>query len=157
MAGVESTLLLLGKCAVKGSGVVATLDSFNTKLKLQRKLKPNEPDCESQSKGENLPHTPISYWLRNLDLGANPLMLLANCVNIPIYCSVFHSLRARVTRCSACVNGALDFSFCGSSFIYGGQTTMFVFYFPKGLIPQMRENRGQRQTENMKQTPDIFF
>ena len=35
-------------------------------------------------------------------------MLLATCVNTPIYCSVFHNLRACVARCSAsCVNGAL--------------------------------------------------
>ncbi len=39
---------------------------------------------------------------------ANPLMLLATCVNTPICCSLFHNLRARIARCSAsCVNGAL--------------------------------------------------
>ncbi len=38
---------------------------------------------------------------------ANPLMLLAACVNTPIYCSMFHNLHACVARCSAsCVNGA---------------------------------------------------
>ncbi len=40
-------------------------------------------------------------------LRANPLMLLATCVNSFIYCSVFHNLRAHVARCSpSCVNGA---------------------------------------------------
>ncbi len=41
------------------------------------------------------------------NLHANPLMLLATCVNTPIYCSVFHNVHALVARCSAsCVNGA---------------------------------------------------
>ena len=41
------------------------------------------------------------------DLRANPLMLLATCVNTPICCSVFHNLHVCVARCSAsCVNGA---------------------------------------------------
>ncbi len=36
-------------------------------------------------------------------------MLLATCVNTPIYCSVFHNLHACVARCSAsCVNGPLN-------------------------------------------------
>ncbi len=36
------------------------------------------------------------------------LMLLATCVNTPIYCSVFYNLRLPVARCSAsCVNGPL--------------------------------------------------
>ena len=36
-------------------------------------------------------------------------MLLATCVNTPIYCNVFHNLHAYVARCSAsCVNGAQE-------------------------------------------------
>ncbi len=39
------------------------------------------------------------------DLLANPLMLLASCVNTPIYYSVFQNLPVPVARCSAsCVN-----------------------------------------------------
>ncbi len=41
------------------------------------------------------------------NLQANPLMLLASCVNTPIDHNVFHNLHARVARCSAsCVNWA---------------------------------------------------
>ncbi len=41
------------------------------------------------------------------DLRANPLMLLAICVNTPIDHSVFHNLLMPVARCSvSCVNGA---------------------------------------------------
>ncbi len=41
------------------------------------------------------------------NLHAFPLMLLATCVNTPIYCSVSHNLHAHVARCPAsCVNGA---------------------------------------------------
>ncbi len=42
--------------------------------------------------------------------GANPLMLLASCVNTHIDHNVFHNLHVRVSRCSvSCVNWALDF------------------------------------------------
>ena len=44
------------------------------------------------------------------NLPANPLMLLATCVNTPIDHSVFHYLLAPVARCSApCVNRGLRY------------------------------------------------
>ena len=44
---------------------------------------------------------------REAHLRANPLILLASCVNTPIDHNVFHNLRVHVARCSAsCVNWA---------------------------------------------------